>query len=222
MPLIRLKDDPDESVALYRYDFGDGDFRFSSEVPSAILEGMTFGWNKSRINFIVLGTSEGLESDEDVSLPEPFNLPLPSEVEIKAAKGKKGLHKGFKNSERIDSIHKDLYQYFLNLDPKKLRIRFQIPAALESETKEIFEAHNLLLPEWWRPVNSGSRGGTCFQYGALGEVWFPAPADVSILPEGFQIIDGEARCSVLSFVISLLLSGFLITDGPHKKEEHAI
>lgn len=217
--LIVVNGDPSPEEALYIYRFRDGDIRYSNEIPSAVIEGMMWGKTLRKIEMDrkVLESEKIQElSPQEIVLPQPFDIPIDTEV-ARLRSAEEGLHGAFKHAQEITKVSEDFLRYVRNLSVEDLHIRFQVIAKLEDKVRALFNQYNIIIPDWWRPVNSGSRGGSTIQYGALGEVWFPAPNNISILPEGFRIIGGQARCSILSFAISMMLLNFPITDGPHKK-----
>lgn len=172
-------------------------------------DGRTF-FHPQRFIFEISETKE----NEKVSLPSAFSLPSDTESrELRSAL--RGLYGAFKKGKEVLVAPAGFFEY-VNSIKDSVHIRFQTIPKLEKETRKIFDEHGLRIPDWWRPVASGSRGGTSSQYAALGEVWFPVPEDPNILPVGFKISNGEARKSVLSFTIQMMLCGFPITDGPHK------
>lgn len=86
---------------------------------------------------------------------------------------------------------------------KGAKIRLLYRASVESEVKTWFRENGLELPADIRPVKSDMQG-------VAGSVTFPAPDDLSILPQEMNYIRRGDKFEInnLSFVVGLLKLGF--------------
>jgi hypothetical protein len=209
MSLIRLENDPTEEEALYRFDFGDGDWRFTSDPPSAVLQNMTWGWNQGCTNpalraiafpvyegslfFEHEGVVEnGNEEGKQGNLPEIVPLTIPTDFLV-----------------------------YVSSKEAALDIRVGWPPRVDADVHELFERLGIVLPEGARPFNIGSRGGDVAKAKrGLGiEVTFATPKNISIIPDlrrvdkgGFSVI-----CNT-RFGLGLLLQGFPVTTVTRDQE----
>lgn len=197
--VIIVEGDPVETEALYKYDFGDGDVRFTSHPPSGVTHGMTWGWNHGCTNPTLRA----------VAFPQ-YKGPIPYEQE-------ESIETGNEKRNLPEIVPMTISTDFLIHVSKKetaLDIRVGWPPKVDAEVRELFAQLNIVLPDGARPFNIGAKGGDVSKAKrGLGiEVTFLTPEDLSILPELRRTEKGDrSQICNTRFGLGLLIQGFPIT-----------
>ena len=134
-------------------------------------------------------------------------IPLPT-VEGEAPSDGEDRTVKTKESQRIRARLSDPLPFAVGADflahlLKGVKIRLLYRASVEFEVKSWFQENGLELPADIRPVKSDMQG-------VAGSVTFPAPDDLSILPQEINFIRRGDKVEInnLPFVVSLLKLGF--------------
>ena len=92
-----------------------------------------------------------------------------------------------------------------------VEIRIHYPKHAEPFVFELFSREGVDLPDDIRALDSGARGGITIQRTLAGEMWFPTPLNMALLPQGHKTVDGVTKVSQLAIILSVLKAGFSIT-----------